>query len=243
MSQQPLYAQVAAYVRERIDTGVYREGSRIPPENELAKLLCVSRPTVRQALSALAREGYLVRVKGSGTFAALPKVVHQSTTFLTGYREESAKHHRILRTQVLYLGLERAGEAVAQALSLRTGERVTRLTRLRHLENLYGNAPVVHTTVYVPTVLFPGMSQLDFTNISFYDALSARNLTVCHASRRLEVMLPKADIASLLEISMYEPVVCITSTGYTRAMVPVEYCISYYPASRSSFLIETHPEE
>lgn len=239
---QPLYAQVAAYVRERIDTGVYVEGSRIPPENELAKLLQVSRPTVRQALSALAREGYLVRVKGSGTFAALPKVIHQSTTFLTGYREESAKNQRTLLTRVLHLGVERATETIAQALSLRPGERVTRLTRLRRLENLYGNAPVVHTTVYVPTALFPGMTQLDFSSLSFYEALTSRDLTVCHASRRLEVMLPRPEIASLLEISVYEPVVCVTSTGCTRAMTPVEYCISYYPASRSSFLIETHPD-
>lgn len=238
---QPLYAQVACYVRERIDSGEYAEGSRIPTENELARLLRVSRPTVRQALSALSREGYLLRIKGSGTFAAHPKVVHQSTTFLTGYREESEKNHRTLHTRVLHLGVERATETVAQALGLRPGERVTRLTRLRHLENLYGNAPVVHTTVYVPTALFPGMAQLDFTGVSFYDALAARNLKVCHASRRLEVTPPAGEIAKQLGISIYEPVICITSSGYTQAMVPVEYCVSYYPASRSSFLIEMHP--
>ncbi len=238
---QPLYAQVAQYVRMRIESGEYAQGSRIPPEHELAKLLRVSRPTVRQALAALAREGYLLRVKGSGTFAALPKVEHQSTTFLTGYREESAKNHRVLRTRVLFLGVERAGEAVSQALGIRPGERVTRLTRLRWLENLYGNAPVVHTTVFVPTSLFPGMAQMDFTDASFYEALAARDLMVCHASRRLEVMPPEAEIANLLCISLYEPVVCITSTGCTQAMTPVEYCKSYYPASRSSFLIETHP--
>ena len=53
---QPLYAQVAQYVRMRIESGEYAQGSRIPPEHELAKLLRVSRPTVRQALAALARE-------------------------------------------------------------------------------------------------------------------------------------------------------------------------------------------
>ena len=237
---QPLYVQVAAYIRERIDSGHYPESARIPTENELARLLQVSRPTVRQALASLAREGYLVRVKGSGTFAALPKVMHQSTTFLTGYREESEKNHRTMHTRVLHLGVERATESIIQALSLHSGERVTRLTRLRHLEGLYGNAPVVHTTVCVRTARFPGMAQMDFSSISFYDALAARNLAVSHASRRLEVMLPQGDIANLLEISMYEPVVCVTSTGWTQGMTPVEYCISYYPASRSSFLIETH---
>ena len=139
-----------------------------------------------------------------------------------------------------WLPAERAGEAVAHALELPLGARVTRLVRLRHLEGYRGDAPVVYTTVYVPYKLFPDMDQMDFTDLSFYDVLARRGLEVRHASRRLEVVPPPAEVAARLGISAFEPVIFITSTGRTAAGQPVEYAESYYPAGSSSFLIEVH---
>lgn len=86
-----LHEQAAEYIRARILSGEYAVGSQIPTENELCALLGVSRPTLRQALDTLTREGLIVRIKGKGTFAAEPKVVHESTRFVTGYRAESEK--------------------------------------------------------------------------------------------------------------------------------------------------------
>ena len=222
---QALYKQIAEYIRERIVSQEYPVGSQIPTECELAERLQVSRPTVRQALDTLTREGRLVRIKGSGTFVTEPKLLHESTSFITGYREESRKNHRILRTR-------------ADALKLHANAQVTRLTRVRHLEHVNENAPVVYTTVYVPHQLFPEMSQLDFTDASLYEALDARGLAVAHASRRLEVTMPPAEIAVDLKISPFEPTVWITSLGYTKSGQVVEYSESYYPASHSSFQIE-----
>lgn len=235
---QTLHRQAAEYIRDRIESGEYPVGSQIPTENELAALLGVSRPTVRQALENLAREGVLSRVKGRGTFVMKPKVTHESTAFITGYRAESRKNNRTLRTRVLELRVERAAEHVASALELPTGAKVTRLTRLRWLEGYNNGAPVVYTTLYVPCRLFPDMDQIDFTDASFYEVLAVRGLEVKHASRRLEVVPPAVEVAAGLEISPFEPVIFITSRGYTADMGPVEYTESYYPAGTSSFLIE-----
>lgn len=235
---QALYTQIAEYIQERIASGEYPVGSKIPTEYELADQLCVSRPTVRQALDALARQGHLTRIKGSGTFITEPKLLHESTSFIAGYREESRKNHRILRTKVICIQTEKASSQVARALKLKANAHVTRLTRVRHLEHVNANAPVVYTTVYVPYQLFPEMSQLDFTDASFYEALNVRGLPVVHASRTLEVAMPSAEIATALKISSFEPAVFITSLGYTQHGQLVEYSESYYPASRSSFQIE-----
>ncbi len=235
---QARYIQIAEQLRGRIASGEYPLGGRIPTENELAQALGVSRPTVRQALDLLAREGRLVRVKGSGTFVAQPKLVHESTSFVTGYREESRKKSRVLRTRVVCMETEKAGERVGDALRISASETVVKLVRIRHLENLYSNAPVVYTTLYVPYRLFPEMPELDFTDTSFYEALDVRGLSVVHASRRLEVVMPPAEVAAGLGITIFEPAAFITSQGYTRAGQIVEYTESYYPASRSSFQIE-----
>jgi len=217
---------------------VYPVDGRLPTECELSVQLGVSRPTVRQALDLLAREGLVVRVKGSGTFAAQPKLIHESTRFISGYREESRKKHRILRTQVVCLQVEQAEGRVAESLRVAPGSPVTRLTRVRRLENVYNGAPVVYTTVYVPVELFPDMMSIDFTDASFYEKLEELGQPVVHASRRLEVMMPSAEVAAGLGITAFEPVIYIISQGMIASGSVIEYSESWYPASRSSFQIE-----
>lgn len=199
---QPQYIQIAEQLRHQIVSGEYPIGKKIPTENKLAQSLGVSRSTVRHALDLLTAEERLVRVKGSGTFVAQPKLVHESTSFVTSYREESRKKNRILHTQVICLQTEKAGDQIGTALKINSFDIVTRLTRTRYLENMYDNAPVVYTTVYVPLNLFPEMSQLDFTDISFYDALDRKELSIVHASRKLEVVIPPTRLPPVLALRL-----------------------------------------
>ncbi|MEP6610192.1 MAG: FadR/GntR family transcriptional regulator [Burkholderiaceae bacterium] len=65
-----LYRQIAEQIARLIKRGEYKPGARLPPERDLAKMLKVSRPSVREALIALEVEGYVdVRV-GSGVYIA-----------------------------------------------------------------------------------------------------------------------------------------------------------------------------
>ena len=58
------YARIAA----GISNGDYAVGGKLPTENELAELLSVSRPIVREALSRLRDDGLVVSRRGSGTY-------------------------------------------------------------------------------------------------------------------------------------------------------------------------------
>ena len=51
-----------------VDSGVLQPGSKLPPERELAKMLHVSRPSLREALRALSLLGIITHQPGSGTF-------------------------------------------------------------------------------------------------------------------------------------------------------------------------------
>ena len=67
-----LYRMIANQIKDKIQSGVYRSGERLPSERELAEMLTVSRPSVREALIALEIEGYVdVRV-GAGVFVTGP---------------------------------------------------------------------------------------------------------------------------------------------------------------------------
>lgn len=67
---KPLYKQLEDQLKEEIDTGKRKAGSRLPTENELSTTYNVSRVTVRKALAGLSELGYLNRKSGKGTFVA-----------------------------------------------------------------------------------------------------------------------------------------------------------------------------
>ncbi|WP_448624281.1 GntR family transcriptional regulator [Geodermatophilus sp. URMC 64] len=66
----PLYQRVRGVLLERLDSGQYAPGDRLPSEGVLADDLGVHRLTVRRALDELSREGRLRARQGAGTFVS-----------------------------------------------------------------------------------------------------------------------------------------------------------------------------
>ena len=62
--------EVVTRLREMIQSGELSAGDRLPPERDLAKLLGVSRPTLRAGIRSLATVGILQSRQGAGTFVA-----------------------------------------------------------------------------------------------------------------------------------------------------------------------------
>jgi GntR family transcriptional regulator, transcriptional repressor for pyruvate dehydrogenase complex len=60
--------EVISRLRDMIQRGELRPGDRLPPERDLAKLLGVSRPTLRAGIRSLAAVGILLSRQGAGTF-------------------------------------------------------------------------------------------------------------------------------------------------------------------------------
>ncbi|MFE7192844.1 GntR family transcriptional regulator [Kitasatospora sp. NPDC057541] len=73
-SSGPLYLQFADEIQERIDTGQYPPGFRLPSEPELAAHFDANRLTVRQAIAELERAGAIEIRRGVGTFVRRPVV-------------------------------------------------------------------------------------------------------------------------------------------------------------------------
>jgi len=70
----PIYYQVKQTIRNWIINREYNPGDKIPSENELADNFKVSRLAVRQAISQLIQEGFLVTKRGEVRFVINHKV-------------------------------------------------------------------------------------------------------------------------------------------------------------------------
>jgi len=82
-----LYQQIADQIKELIARGTFQVGDRLPPERELAVLLGVSRPSLREALIALDVQGN-VEIRGGGHF------------FVNTRRDEVLRHVRDALTEL-----------------------------------------------------------------------------------------------------------------------------------------------
>lgn len=68
----PKYIQLAAILRERIESGQILPGAQIPSETELEAESGLARGTVRKAIVHLAEQGVIVTVRGKGSYVVEP---------------------------------------------------------------------------------------------------------------------------------------------------------------------------
>ncbi|HEU4959811.1 MAG TPA: GntR family transcriptional regulator [Sphingomonas sp.] len=77
MAERPegrsIEAHIRAVIEDRIMSGVWHPGDRVPAEHELMVEFGCSRMTVNRALSALADAGFVERRRRAGTVVARPK--------------------------------------------------------------------------------------------------------------------------------------------------------------------------
>ena len=66
----PPYRQLAAIVTERIESGVYPRGSRLPSEADFMEEFELGRSTVRRAMGWLREQGLAETVPTRGTYVA-----------------------------------------------------------------------------------------------------------------------------------------------------------------------------
>lgn len=74
----PKYRQVANALRDRIRTGQYQPGDRIPTEPVLSTEFGIDRGTVRQGIAVLRREGLISVEHGRGTFVRTQRQIRRN---------------------------------------------------------------------------------------------------------------------------------------------------------------------
>lgn len=114
---------VVQRIKELLERGELKAGSRLPPERELADMLHISRPSLRTALKALSVMGIINAKPGAGTYIAesLPEVFTEPMRFMTLINntsdEELFEARRIIEAGLAELAAERATEEDIKTLN------------------------------------------------------------------------------------------------------------------------------
>ncbi|MDF3931634.1 FadR/GntR family transcriptional regulator [Pseudomonas citronellolis] len=110
-------------IRERIDSGAWALGQRLPPEPELAEILGMSRNTVREAVRVLTFSGVLEVRQGDGTYVrACADPLDTMLALARGSIEQALEARGVIEVEAARLAALRRSDAdlaeLRQALAL-----------------------------------------------------------------------------------------------------------------------------
>ena len=122
LASERLSDQLAAALRQQIDTGVLQPGQQLPTELALAAQFAVSRTVVREAVSRLRSMGLLVARQGAGVFVAAQDAARPLPFDAAVLADHSAvlevvEVRRALESEVAALAAQRASAPQRQAIS------------------------------------------------------------------------------------------------------------------------------
>jgi GntR family transcriptional regulator len=208
-SRVPLYEQLAQLIHQAITNNELEPGTLVPREQELAARLGLSRQTVNQALSSLARRGLVTRRRGVGTFIA-DAYIEQPLGHLYSFLRTLIAQGRYPTTEVLGYRVT-VDERASAALTGQANGLLFELQRLR----LVDGAPLAVETVYLPRECGQSLPLDRVAAEPLYDLIQeVCGLRVTNADETLRPINVEEPEASLLGLPVGEAAFLVERTGY-----------------------------
>jgi GntR family transcriptional regulator len=196
---EPLYSLIASQMEDRISSGRWHEGDRLPAERQLCGDFGVSRATLRQALGELEERGLITRHQGRGTFVSKPRV-QLPIVGVFSIRDAMEAHGIRMSTRVVGVRTIEASRQIAADLACLPGDEVVFIERLR----IGDGEPMVLDTAHLRADLFPGLEKTDFEHRSLYDVLETDyGRSVAEAQETLEPVILTPRECELLEVPQH----------------------------------------
>ena len=210
-------------------------GTAIPSERQLSADLGVSRLTVRAALDDLAREGYLVRRRGSGTYVQHPKISQELT--ITSFSDDMRRRGMEPGSRTLSMTTILAGARLGRFLQVSPSEPILVIKRLRMAD---GETMAIET-LHLPEGLVPGLTAKDLTG-SFYDLLRDRyEIHIVHGTQTIEPTVTNEEESAALGVPLHSPAFLFERTSRDASGQTLEFVHSIYRGDRYQIVSELTP--
>ena len=207
-------------------------GTAIPSERQLSADLGVSRLTLRAALDDLAREGYLVRRRGSGTYVQHPKISQELT--ITSFSDDMRRRGMVPGSRTLSMSTILAGARLGRSLNVSPSEQIVVVKRLR----LADGESMAIETLHIPESLVPGLTPKALTG-SFYDLLRDRyGVQIAEGIQAIEPTVTNEEESEVLGVPLHSPAFLFERTSRDDAGRTVEFVQSVYRGDRYRIVTE-----
>lgn len=209
--------------------------NRLPPEEDLSRLLGVSRSTVRSALLSLQKEGMLSRVRGRGTH------VHLAALGLAANLSEEKAYVTLLSDlgyspSAAVIGAARmAAPAVASRRLKLDGEaEVVRIERVFHGDG----RPFIYSTDYVPLALLRApLETISFETSTFRFVARWCGTSVSYSVADIVPTVADQRTSEVLGCAVGFPVLRLEHTHLTADSEPVVATVACFHTDHVRFSV------
>ncbi|MDF9825402.1 GntR family transcriptional regulator [Breznakia sp. PF5-3] len=218
----PLYKQLYEAIMEKIKSGEYKMGDRIPAEPELIKMYGVSRITVRNAIQQLVDDKVLVKRHGKGTYVAMPVYV-ESMVAEGSFTKSCLQQGKTPSTKVIQITHEKVSDEIARSLNVEKDKEVICVERLR----LVDETPAIYEIDYfIDKFDFIEHEELDKQPI--LDILRKHTGIVAHVFEDIiEVSYADEKQAKNLDVSEHDPLLKVNQTVIDQNNQIIYFNIQY----------------
>jgi DNA-binding GntR family transcriptional regulator len=198
----PRHKKLYEILRKHISDGIYREGDLLPSENELCQLYGMTRPTVRQALSTLANDGYIRKHQGKGS------IVHHLSReigILSVSGTTSAVGDRNLQTRIIVkpVLIPWPDNFMFTLSEIEKESGCIYMERLRLLDGV----PIFYDITNIANLNLPRITSRQFENRSLFKILREHyHIEIKGGEQRIKAIPSSDKISRFLHLKKGEPV-------------------------------------
>lgn len=220
----PLWAQLESELRAQLARGDFDAG--FPTDQQLIDRYEVSRPVVRQAVSALVDDGLVTRRRGRGTEVVAARV-EQSLPGSYSLAKAISASGRTETSRVVAAQRAVPPRAIAAALELAPAEEAVRIERVRFADD----EPLAIDRSWLPRTVGAVLLEADLSHGSLYDVLATHGVRPTSGTEQIEPIEPTR--ADRRRLQMPEPGLGFRIERLLRAgTTPMEHRVSIIRADR-----------
>jgi len=217
----PVYIQISDALRARIQSGKLPPDSILPPSEQICEELGITRVTLRQAYTVLAREGLIDAQRGRGTWVRRSRI-ERTLGQMVGFTEEMRARGKKASSQML--AFERIEPSPPAREFLGDGA-VYRMHRLR----LADEVPMAIEEVEIPVALCPDLEEFDLVKRSLYEILyDVYHLQFVRCEQIVSASVPDSRQRKMLEMGPRVALLNVTRRSFAKSDVPASYGITQY---------------
>ena len=218
----PKYQYIKDELKSKIISGQFENGDKFYTEAELITMYDVSSITVVRALNELAKDGYIIRQQGKGTFVSRARK-HKLVEF------SDVEIFPTQNDQVTVLSIERGNDLkFLDKLDLKRYQFYYKIERLRKAKDI----PYIYHQTYIPEQYI----NANYPNLEYYSSIYNRfkqdyhiHMNDEHFEETNELIFPTPDaVATLLEMDTNFPTVFQVKTTQLESTGQIlEYSEAY----------------
>lgn len=232
----PIYYQIKQTIRSSIVNKEFALGEKIPSETEMMARFKVCRLTVRQAISQLVQEGFLISRRGEGTFVSRDEgLINTFNAELTGFADDIFTRGLNLETRSVQMTRMTAPKLIREKLALDSENvEVIQIKRARFLRDKHFAYAINYLPVEIGEKIAEGdLYKKPLTRILVEDL----KVMFTDAVQTMEASFADQEVAAELAVSSGSPILFIEKIVYSAKQKPVELFQCSYRGDLCKYIV------